>query len=67
MNVNLDFLIRSFGEQNSHLAHKNKERNTSGVAAWFVSNCDSKSGREIFVKKLKKYVRLFAKLRLAPA
>ena len=50
----MDFLIKSFGKANRHLATKPNEKNTKAVAAWFVSNCDSKSGRENFVKRLKK-------------
>ena len=47
-------MIKTFGEANKHLANKVNEKNTSAVAAWFVSNCESKSGRENFVKRLQK-------------
>ena len=48
-------MIRQFGEENRHLAVK--ERNTSSaLAAWFVSNCDTYSGRETLVKNLKEFI-----------
>ena len=50
----LERIIQQFGEENKHLAVK--ERNNSGVAAWFVSNCNTYSGREKFVDNLKKYI-----------
>ena len=47
----LDELINTFGENNKHLANKS---GNSSIAAWFVSNCDSKSKREQFVEDLKR-------------
>ena len=35
---------------------KEENNSTSGLAAWFVSNCNTYSGREDFVEKLKKYI-----------
>ena len=35
---------------------KEGKNSNSGLAAWFVSNCKSYSGREDFVDKLKKYI-----------
>ena len=35
---------------------KEGKTSNSGLAAWFVSNCKSYSGREDFVEKLKKYI-----------
>ena len=35
---------------------KEGKNSNSGLAAWFVSNCKSYSGREDFVEKLKKYI-----------
>ena len=35
---------------------KEGKNSNSGLAAWFVSNCNTYSGREDFVEKLKKYI-----------
>ena len=35
---------------------KEGKNSNSALAAWFVSNCKSYSGREDFVEKLKKYI-----------
>ena len=48
----LSTLITTFGQSNTHLATKEKVENKS-LAAWFVSNCNSKSGRGKAVKELK--------------
>ena len=48
--------IQKFGEENRYLAVKEGKTSNSGLAAWFVSNCKSYSGREDFVEKLKKYI-----------
>ena len=42
----LDSLIQDFGMKNQHLAH-NRTKNVK--AAWFVSNCFTRSQRELFV------------------
>ena len=47
----LDKHILKFGEANIHLAKKTKVR---GLAAVFVSNCHSRSGRENIIRELKK-------------
>ena len=52
----LDDYIKQFGEKNLHLSRKTQTKG-AGLAAWFVSNCHSKSGREALVKKLKKSVQ----------
>ena len=49
-------VIQQFGEENKHLAVKEGKNANSGLAAWFVSNCNTYSGREDFVEKLKKYI-----------
>jgi hypothetical protein len=55
----LDALIEDFGRQNTQMAVKlpgpGSGLNGTGPpasAAWFVSNCQSKSGRQQFVEKL---------------
>ena len=47
----LDKHILKFGEANIHLAKKTKVR---GLAAVFVSNCHSRSGRENIIREMKK-------------
>ena len=47
----LDKHILKFGEANIHLA---KKTNVKGLAAAFVSNCNSLSGREKVISELKK-------------
>ena len=49
-------VIQQFGEENKDLAVKEGRNANSGLAAWFVSNCNTYSGREDFVEKLKKYI-----------
>ena len=49
-------VIQQFGEENKDLAVKEGKNANSGLAAWFVSNCNTYSGREDFVEKLKKYI-----------
>ena len=51
----LDLVIQQFGEDNKHLAVKERN-NSSAVAAWFVSNCNNYSGREALVQKLKQFI-----------
>ena len=47
----LDAQIMSYGVKHAGaIKHKTK------VIAWFVSNCNSKSGREEYVKELQKYI-----------
>ena len=53
--VILEKFIQQFGEENKHLAMKEGKNSSSGLAAWFVSNCATYSGREDFVEKLRKY------------
>ena len=48
--------IQKFGKENRYLAVKEGKTSNSGLAAWFVSNCESYSGRKDFVEKLKKYI-----------
>ena len=48
--------IQKFGEENKYLAVKEGKTSNSGLAAWFVSHCESYSGRKDFVEKLKKYI-----------
>ena len=52
----LEKFIQKFGEENKDLAVKERNDSTSGLAAWFVSNCNTYSGREDFVENLKKYI-----------
>ena len=47
----LDKHILKFGEANIHLA---KKTSVKGLAAAFVSNCNSLSGREKVISELKK-------------
>ena len=47
----LDKHILKFGEANIHLAKKAK---VTGLAAVFVSNCHSRSGRESVIREMKK-------------
>ena len=42
----LNDVIQSFGVKNAHLAEKPLATNSTPMAAWFVSNCNSRSGRE---------------------
>jgi len=53
--TDLDEHIRQFGERNLNLSRKTKTEG-KGLAAWFVSNCHSKSGREGLVSELKKHI-----------
>ena len=47
----LDDYIKEFGRRHSHLmGGKNR------TAAWFVSHCATQARRELYAKKLKKYV-----------
>ena len=46
-------LIRAFGQKNQNLSGNKKK-----AVAWFVSNCDSKSGRESYVEELKKHIQV---------
>ena len=48
--------IQKFGEENRYLAVKEGKTSNSGLAAWFVSNCESYSLRKDFAEKLKKYI-----------
>ena len=56
----MDSLIEEFGKNNQHLAEKSSWLDPTGTpsapAAWFVSNCHSKSGREDFASQLQQYV-----------
>ena len=36
------------------MAFKERRNSTTGLATWFVSNCQSRSGREKVVEKLKR-------------
>ncbi len=47
----LDKLIEMFGRRNAHRIAKGKKNK----AAWFVSNCDTMSHREKYVKALQRY------------
>ena len=49
--LKLERYLKSFGKAN---AHRFKGRNKT--VAWFVSNCEARSGRQNYVKKLKKYI-----------
>jgi len=51
----LSTLITQYGQANTKLAAKDRSKSTP-LAAWFVSNCHGKSGRENAVKQLKKYM-----------
>jgi hypothetical protein len=46
-------MIETFGVENKAVANGKKK-----AVAWFVSNCASESGREIYVDKLKKYIQV---------
>ena len=54
----LDSLITEFGKSNSVLGIKDsdKSKKNPALAAWFVSNCYSKSGREKAFQQLKRYL-----------
>ena len=45
----LDAFIQDFGMKNQHLAH---DRTNDSKAAWFVSNCKTKSNRESLVEEI---------------
>ena len=47
----LDAQIKSYG-----IEHAGASKHKTKVIAWFVSNCNSKSGREEYVKELQKYI-----------
>jgi len=47
----LEEYIKNFGQKNSHLA-----QGKTGTAAWLVSNHNSASGREAYVKDLEQYI-----------
>ena len=47
----LDAQIKSYG-----IEHAGASKYKMKVIAWFVSNCNSKSGREEYVKELQKYI-----------
>jgi len=47
--------LTKYGKSNIKLAAKERSKDTA-LIAWFVSNCNSKSGRESAVKELKKYI-----------
>jgi alpha-1,3-fucosyltransferase len=46
-------LIGTFGKENSKL-----NSSKSKAIAWFVSNCNSKSNREEYVKELQKHLQV---------
>ena len=50
----LDEYIRKFGLANRDKMSKGKTKKV----AWFVSNCNSVSGREAFTKELQKYIEV---------
>ena len=50
----IESFIKQFGHENKHLAFKEGRNSSTGLAAWFVSNCNSFSGRKQFVEKLRK-------------
>ena len=60
----LNKLIQDFGNTNKELAQKDTLKNASSkagapaVAAWFVSNCNSRSGREDLVDQLQKVLQV---------
>ena len=60
----LDKLIQGFGHNNQKLAQKDSGKDSSsnsrtpGLAAWFVSNCNSRSGREDMVKQLQEVLQV---------
>ena len=47
-------LIFRFGQENAQFVPREKETK----AAWFVSNCETQSHREKFVKKLQQYIQV---------
>ena len=47
--------------KNYGLAHSNIAKNKTKMAAWFVTNCNSKSGREQYVKDLQKHLNVSAR------
>ena len=51
-----EMFVQQFGVENKYLAVKEGKTSNSGLAAWFVSHCESYSGRKDFVEKLKKYI-----------
>lgn len=51
----LDKFIMNFGLKNQHLANKTSDKLT---IAWFVSNCETQSSREVYVNKLEKYLKI---------
>ena len=56
----LDKLIQDFGNKNKKFAQKDTLKDASSnssapaLAAWFVTNCDDRSGRKDLVKQLEK-------------
>ena len=45
----MDAQIKSYG-----IEHAETRKHKTKLIAWFVSNCDSKSGREEYVKEMQK-------------
>ena len=60
----LDKLIEVFGNNNKKLAQKDSSLDASsksaapGLAAWFVTNCHSRSGREDMVEQLQEVLQV---------
>ena len=46
------------------MAFKERRNSTTGLATWFVSNCQSRSGREKVVEKLKRNKTFYKKFNL---
>ena len=53
-------MIQNFGENNKKLAKKEYSHISSGpaIAAWFVTNCNSRSGREDLVEQLQSVLKV---------
>ena len=65
----LDKLIEVFGNNNKKLAQKDSRLDASsksaapGLAAWFVTNCHSRSGREDMVEQLQQVLQVREKVK----
>ena len=51
--IELNQYIKSYGVDHNYIV-----QNKTNKVAWFVSNCNSKSGREKYVKELQKYIEV---------
>lgn len=54
----LSSIIANFAKANTQLAKKSNNNENTSFVAQFVSNCESKSGREKIVKSLSSFIKV---------